>query len=44
MWFGASFGLRIIWEMSELIPMEVLDNVDELAVAFRSQLGSLPII
>ena len=42
MWFEAMSGLKINLEKSEFIPIERVENIDDLALDFGCRVGSLP--
>ena len=42
MWFEAVSGLKINLEKSEFIPIERVENIDDLALDFGCRVGSLP--
>ncbi|RVW78712.1 hypothetical protein CK203_048470 [Vitis vinifera] len=42
MWFEAVSGLRINLEKNELIPMDSVENIDNLAMEFGYRVGNLP--
>ena len=42
MWFEAVSGLRINFEKNELIPMDSVENIDNLAMEFGYRVGNLP--
>ena len=42
MWFEAESGLKINLEKSEFIPIERVENIDDLALDFGCRVGSLP--
>ena len=42
MWFEAMLGLKINLKKSEMIPIEELDNVEDLACEIMCKVGKLP--
>ena len=42
MWFEAMLGLKINLKKSEMIPIEEVDNVEDLACEIMCKVGKLP--
>ena len=42
LWFEAALGLRINLDKSEIIPIGVLEEIEEMAVELGCRVGSLP--
>ena len=42
LWFEVAFELSIHWDRSELIPVGMVSNMDEMAAELRCRVGSLP--
>ena len=42
MWFEVIFGLKVNIQKSKLIPIGIIDNLEELAAKLCCQMGGLP--